>query len=253
MLPFLRIGPFLFQMSGLALLAGLWAATTLIEKEALRLKLNTTAIFNMIFYGLIGGLIGARLTYAFQHLNAYMASPISLFSLNTSTLNSLGGFVTGLVIADLFGRQKLPLRPTLDAVAPGLAVIMIAIGVANFLSGNGYGSPTRLPWAIYLWGEYRHPTQIYETVAALIVFLIWKMDLVSSPGAGTRFLQIVSLLASTRIFLEAFHGDSLVWPGGFRAVQVLGLMILAISIYPTRQWEKADAQVDRPSLKDALV
>ncbi len=32
MFPFLRIGPFLIQMSGLALLAGLWVGTTLIEK-----------------------------------------------------------------------------------------------------------------------------------------------------------------------------------------------------------------------------
>jgi len=61
MFPFLRIGPFLIQMSGLALLAGLWVGTTLIEKEALHLKLNATAILNMIFYTLIGGLIGARL------------------------------------------------------------------------------------------------------------------------------------------------------------------------------------------------
>jgi hypothetical protein len=36
-------------MHGLALLAGLWVATTLIEKEALHLKLNTTAILNTIF------------------------------------------------------------------------------------------------------------------------------------------------------------------------------------------------------------
>jgi phosphatidylglycerol---prolipoprotein diacylglyceryl transferase len=239
--PFLRIGPFLIQMSGLVLLAGLWIAMTLIEKEANHLRLNASAILNMIFYGLIG----ARLVYAVQHLDVYLANPLSLFSLNTNMLNPFGGFVTGVIIAYLFGRQKLLLRPTLDALAPGFAVMMIALGVANFFSGNGYGSPTHLPWAIYLWGENRHPTQIYETLAALVIFVSWKLDLIRSRGTGIPFLQVVGLSAGARVFLEAFHGDSLVWPGGFRAIQAMGLLILAISIYFTKQWEQAQADQSR--------
>ncbi len=241
MFPFLRIGPLLIQMPGLALLAGLWVATTLIEKEALHLKLNAAAILNMIFYGLFGGLIGARLIYAIQHLNIYLANPFSLFSLSTSTLNVHEGAIIGVVITYLFGRRhKLPLRPTLDALAPGLAVFMIAVGAANFLSGNAYGSSTDLPWAIYLRGEYRHPTQIYETVAALIIFILWKTGSPKSRASGLSFLQVVTLSAGARIFLEAFHGDSLIWPGGFRAAQMMGLIILTVAIYLIKQWGKAE-------------
>ena len=241
MFPLLRIGPFLVQMPGLAVLARLWVATTLTEKEALHLKLNSTAILNIILYGLIGGLIGARLIYAVQHLNIYLASPLTVFSLNTSLLNPLGGLISGLIIASLFGRrQKLPLRPTLDALTPGLAVFMIAVGVAHILSGNAYGSPSHLPWAIRLWGTYRHPTQIYETVAALIIFILWKMISTESQGSGINFLQVAALSAGARIFLEAFHGDSLIWPGGFRAAQVIGLMILAVAMYLAKQWRRTE-------------
>jgi len=238
MFPFLRIGPFLIQTSGLALLAGLWVATTLTEKEALHLKLNATAILNMIFYGLIGGLLDARLIYAVQHLNIYLASPLSLFSLNTSTLTPLGGLISGLVIASLFGRrQKLPLRPTLDALVPGFVMMMIAIGIANFLNGNAYGSPWRPPWAIRLWDEYRHPTQIYETIAALIIFILWKMSSTTeSGGSGMSFLYVVALSAGGRVFLEAFRGDSIRWLDGFRAAQVMGLIVITIAIYFTKQW-----------------
>ncbi len=243
MFPFLRIGPFLIQMPGLALLAGLWISTTLIEKEALHLKLNTAATLNMIFSGLFGGLIGARLIYVIEHFNVYLSSPISLFSLNTSTLNSLGGLIIGVVIALLIGRhQRLPFHPTLDALAPGLAVFMVAAGVANLLSGNAHGSPTHFPWAIYLWGEYRHPTQIYETTAALTIFILWKTISAGSRGSGIRFLQVVAFSASARIFLEAFHGDSLIWLGGFRAVQVISLIILTLAIYLTKQWGKAERE-----------
>ena len=241
MFPFLQIGPFLIQMPGLALLTGLWIATTLIEKEALHLRLNVAIILNMTFYGLLGGLISARLIYVAQHLIAYRSNPISLFSLNTSTLNPLGGVIIGVVITSLFGRRKsLPLRPTLDAIAPGLAVFMIAVGVGHFLSGNAYGSPTHLPWAIYLWGEYRHPTQIYETVAAIIVFIVWKMTSTESLESGISFLQMIALSAGARVFLEAFHGDSIIWPGGFRVAQIIGLIVIAVTIYLTRQWRKTE-------------
>jgi len=240
MFPFLRIGPFLVQMPGLALLAGLWVSTTLIEKEALHLKLKPAAILNMIFYGLFGGLIGARLIYAVQHLSIYLSNPLSLFSLNTSTLDPGGGIIVGAIITYLFGRrQNLPLRPTLDALAPGLAVFMIAVGVANILSGNAYGSPTHLPWAIPLWGEYRHPTQVYETVAAMAIFILWKTTSTESPGSGLGFLQVVAFSASARIFLEAFREDSSIWPGGFREAQVIGLIILAVTIYLTKTWGNA--------------
>jgi len=237
MLPFLRVGPFLVQMPGLALLAGLWVATILIEREALHLKLKAPAILNALFYGLFGGLIGARLIYVAQHLGSYLRNPLDVFSLNTSTLNFLAGLAMGAAIAFIWGRrQGLPLRPTLDALAPGLAVVMIAVGVANLLSGDAYGLPTHLPWAIYLWGEYRHPTQIYETATALIAFIVWKRIPAESRGTGIGFLQLVALLTGARIFLEAFRADSLIWSGGFRAVQVVGLILLALLIHLANQW-----------------
>ena len=98
MFPLWRVGPFLIQMPGLALLAGVWVAMTLIEKEALRLKLHAAAISNMVFYSLFGSLIGARLIYAVQHLDIYLAKPLGLFSLNTSTLNAFAGLIIGLIV-----------------------------------------------------------------------------------------------------------------------------------------------------------
>ena len=137
--------------------------------------MKTSTLLNLIIYGLIAGLVGARLLYALEHVNAYLASPISLFALGGSAVDGWGGLLVGIVVAILYGRaQHLPLRLTLDALAPGLAVFMIAVGLANFLSGDGYGSPLRAPWAIHLWGAYRHPTQIYEVLLAVIVLLAWR-------------------------------------------------------------------------------
>lgn len=245
MYPYLRVGPYLLQLSGLALLAGVWIGTTLVEKEAARLEMDAGKITNTIFYGLIFGLIGARLGYALQFFPVYFSNPLSLFTLDTNTLSPELGTLIGLVVALLFGgRYKLRLRPTLDALAPGLAVFMIAFGAAHILSGDAYGAPTRLPWSIFLWANYRHPSQIYETVGAIMIFMVAMRRPFGSQGAGLNFLLVVAASAIARIFLEAFRGDSVIWPGGFRAAQVIGLGVLAVSIIFMRKWSNTNINTE---------
>ena len=56
------------------------------------------------------------------------------------------------------------------------------------------------------------------------------------------FLYVVALSAGARIFLEAFHGDSIIWLDGFRAAQVIALMVLAIASYVAKQWGEAKTE-----------
>lgn len=237
MLPYLRLGPFLLQMTGLALLLGVWLGSWVAEKEADRGNIKPEAINNLIFFGLVGGLIGARLTYAATYLNAYLANPLSLFALNANTLSPDGGLLIGLLVAFVYGQRKdLRLRPALDTLAPGLAVFMIFQGVAHLLSGDAYGAPTSVPWSIFLWSEYRQPTQVYEILLAAGILLLVLKHPLGEPGHGRYIWLVIGLSAAARVFLEAFRGDSLIWPGGFRAAQVIGLAILAVSLWLIRAW-----------------
>ena len=237
MLPYLSIGPFVIPTASLTLLAGIWVSLILAEKEAQRLKFAKDQINNLIFVGLVAGIVGARLVYALQFASIYLDDPLSLVALNPGTLSPLGGIVSGLLVGILSGVwKKYPLHKTLDALAPGLAVFMIFWGLAHLLSGDAFGSVTNLPWAIYLWDEYRHPSQIYEILLAIgTFFAIYKHPL-GQPGDGTNFLLWVALTAVSRLLLEAFRGDSLVWTGGWRAAQVTSLAILLLALWLIRQW-----------------
>jgi prolipoprotein diacylglyceryl transferase len=240
MLPYLPIGPLLLQTSGLAVLIGVWLGLSFVEKEAARLNLHKEHVYNMVFVGLLAGVIGARLGYALRFLSAYLDEPLSLFSLNLNTLSLSDGLFIGLLAALVYGyRKELPLFPTLDALAPGLAIFIIAVGVSHFLSGDAFGTPTSLPWGIYLWDENRHPTQIYEILGAFVTFLVvWKRPL-GRAGDGLNLLLFVILSAASRLFLEAFRGDSLVWFGSLRAAQIISLVVLLFSLTFTRiLWEK---------------
>jgi phosphatidylglycerol:prolipoprotein diacylglycerol transferase len=250
MFPYLRLGPFILPMASLALLSGLWLGLPLIEREAVRLKINASILSNVIFYSLLAGVVGARVGYALEFSSAYSANPFSLLALTPSTLSPSAGLVIGLIAFVIFiQRKKLLIGPTLDAIAPGLAMFMVCVGLAHILSGDAYGAPTNLPWAIRLWNEYRHPSQFYEIFIALTVFLIIRERFPKPEGAGLNFLLTIVLTSASRVFLESFRGDSIFWPGGFREAQVIALIIMAISLYWIRKWMNSESTTDSKSLQ----
>ncbi len=250
MFPFLRLGPFILPMASLALLAGLWTGLPLIEREAVRLKINASTLSNVIFYSLLAGLIGARLGYALEFPNVYLAKPLSLLALTPTTLSPLMGFAVGLIPFAIFvQRKQLPIQATLDSIAPGLAIFMVFVGLAHILSGDAYGAPTRVPWAIRLWNDYRHPSQFYETFMALTIFLVIQGRFLKPEGAGLNFLLTIALFSASRVFLETFRGDSVFWPGGFREAQIIALAIMALSFYWMSKWmslESTESQERTP-------
>ncbi|MFQ5944427.1 MAG: prolipoprotein diacylglyceryl transferase [Anaerolineales bacterium] len=243
MLPILQVGPVAIQMPGLILLAGVWTAVSLTDREAPRYSLKASIISNMILIGLIVGIFSARIWYAVRFFDVYLDNPLSVFSLNPTTLAPIEGALTGLAAAASYGyRKQLPLWKTLDALTPGLAAFGIAVGFAHMASGDAFGAETTLPWAIELWGAQRHPTQIYEVLAAGIVFwLIWEIRY-KTPVSGFLLLAWVALSALSRLVIEAFRGDSIVAFGSLRSAQVVSLLVLAIALISMHLLQRAWAQ-----------
>jgi len=242
MFPYLRLGPFILPMASLALLAGFWLGLSLVEREAVRLKINASMLSNIIYYSLLAGLVGGRVGYALEFPSVYFAKPLSLLALTPTTLSPYMGLAIGLIAFAIFvQRKQLPLRQTLDAIAPGLALFIVFVGLAHILSGDAYGAPTSVAWAIRLWNEYRHPSQFYETFIALTIFLVIRERFPKPEGAGLNFLLTVALFSASRVFLEAFRGDGIFWPGGFREAQVIAFVVMAISFYWIRKWMKPES------------
>ncbi|MCH7588499.1 MAG: prolipoprotein diacylglyceryl transferase [Chloroflexi bacterium] len=231
MFPILQLGPLAIQVPGLVLLAGFWVLINVIEKEAPRHKISPDTMSNMILIGLIAGIIGARLWYVARFISVYIANPLSLFSLNPATLATTAGIFIGLLAAVIYAQRKdLPLWPTLDALAPGFAVFALALGLSHVASGDAFGAPSTVPWAIELWGAMRHPSQLYEIAGAIIVLLIlWRVKK-QKTFPGFTFLAWVALSATSQIFLEAFRGDSIIILNSLRRNQVVGLVIMLAAL-----------------------
>lgn len=247
MLPILQIGPLAVQLPGLILLAGVWLGMTLAERSAPRQRVDSSEISNLVFYALVGGIVGARLAYAVRFVDVYLSDPLGLVALNPNTLALPEGLLTGLIVAAVYlSRRRLPVWPTLDALTPGMAVFAVAVGLAHLSSGDAFGSVTDLPWAIELWGARRHPTQIYELILALgALAVVLKLDHERPPVPGQLFLLWSGLAALSNMFLGGFRGDSVIVLEVLRRGQLIALAVLAASLIMVR------TRTARESARDA--
>ena len=227
MLPILQIGPIAIQLPGLLLLLGLWLGTLMSERAARQHQLSANTVSNMIFYGLIAGILGARLGYVLRFLELYIQSPLGIIALNPNTFSILEGVIAAILVAFISGqRNELPFWKTLDVLTPGVAAFMIFMGLAHLASGDAFGAETSLPWAIDLWGARRHPTQFYEILSACVfLYLILRLD-GTSRFDGFLALTYSAMAAVSHFFIDAFRGDSLIILGNVRSAQFTSLILL---------------------------
>lgn len=231
MFPTLPLGPLSIRTPGLLLLIGVFLGLSLAERHAARRGILPDRLYTLVFLLALTGLAGARLAFAAQHPAIFRAAPLGLLSLDPALLDPLGGLGTAALAALLVGRRwRLALWPTLDALTPALAVMAVFAGLAHLAAGSAFGAPTSLPWGIPLWGETRHPTQLYQAFGSgLILAGLWRQFQRAIPP-GQLFLKFTALTAGLTLFLEAFRGDSTILPGGLRQTQVLAWLVLALCL-----------------------
>ncbi len=136
--------------------------------------------------------------------------------------------VIGAAAAFFYGRwRRLPLWPSLDILAPGLLVFLIAVSLADFLGGAGYGSLTSLPWGIDVFGVRRHAVQLYEALAGVAALGAWWAATSARGGgiAGRPFLVAVAVYAAGRLFVDAYRENATLIDG-FHVVQLVALGVL---------------------------
>lgn len=240
MLPILNVGPLAVPLPELLLLAGLWFGLSLSEKHAARHGLNSEMLANMVFTMLGLGLLGARAAYVLLYPAAFIASPGSLFSLNLGLLHPGGGLVSAALAGWVYAQHKgLPRWATLDALAPGLGILWMALALAQLAGGTAYGAETTWFWGFELWGATRHPVQALEAIAAgLILGQLFPNPRMANRSPGMDFLLLVAGAAGTRLLLEGLRGASLTTLGGLRTAQIVAWLVLALALWAIGQRQK---------------
>ena len=237
----IQIGPFVIRWYGamiaLACITGLWLA----GKEAERKGIGKEKIDVFFLYAIIGAIIGARLYYlAFADLRQFWSNPLSIFAVWQGGLAIHGAILGGLLVGFIYARRKkISFGKFADTLTPSL-ILGQAIGrIGCFFNGDAHGYPTSLPWGLVYSpespagrmfpGQPLHPTQLYEMIFNLIIFgIVWKMRNKMKVD-GHLFLLYVILYSVTRIFVEHFRADKLIYFGNISAAQSIGIMGIILS------------------------
>jgi phosphatidylglycerol---prolipoprotein diacylglyceryl transferase len=257
MYPLVQIGPLRLSSGGLLLLVSIIVGGWFIGRVAqARGGAQLAQQVDQCFYPvLIGTGIGARLWYGLFNLDLYSRNPGMFIALRVSDFAwpgaLLGGLLAGYVWCRRNGFDELRLA---DSAALTLPAVQMIASVGLLLSGEAFGVSTSLPWAVPLFGAMRHPTQIYFALAALSsLIVLWLVSRRPLP-VGALGMSYLSLQGLTSLLVEALRADSLVLPGGIRAAQVFGLVLLLYTLTWARRHSglagRVPAETSEPALQE---
>lgn len=243
-----RIGPVAISPFGVLLVLAFLAAYWQLQRGLRLLGVgDADSASALVFAGGVGGVAGAKIYYAILHGDWRLL-------LERSGLVWYGGFVLGAAaVLWTMRRRRLPLWPVLDAMTPALALGYGIGRIGCFLVGDDYGVPTNLPWgvafanglppttAFYLRREFGvdlpasvpdsallrvHPTQLYETLAALAIFWLGTRLLRRGLPAGRTALAMFALLAVERFLVEILRAKDDRLLAGMTLAQAISVALL---------------------------
>lgn len=181
----LQIGPLAVRWYGLMYLLA-FALFLLLGRRRIRTRpeagWNAQQLDDMLFYGVLGVILGGRLGYVLFYQPAhFLAHPLEIFAVWQGGMAFHGGLLGVLAAMALFARkQGKPWLAVTDFIAPLVPLGLAAGRMGNFINGELWGRPTDVAWGMVfpqIDGLARHPSQLYqfalEGVALFVILWLY--------------------------------------------------------------------------------
>lgn len=142
----------------------------------------------LLWYVAIAVIVGARLGHCFFYEpQYYLSHPVEILKIRDGGLASHGAAVAILFALWLVARKyKTSIWYWLDRVVVTIALSGFFIRMGNLMNSEIYGHVTTLPWGFIFVrnGETlpKHPTQIYEALSYLILFVFLVLYYTKKKG-----------------------------------------------------------------------
>ncbi len=234
-----NIHPITIRWYGLFLGFGVIISILLIENIFRQKKLPTQDAYSLSLWMIIGGLLGARLGHVFFYNWEYFSQNlIEIIFINHGGLASHGmaiGILVSLLLFKIIKKKKL--GQYLDLIIIPIPLLAFFIRIGNYFNSEIVGKPTDLPWGVWFQRVdaniiFRHPSQIYEALTGLIIFIIlyiiYKKKVFSIQYS---VLHIFLLLYFSSRFLVEFFKQRHILDGNLSMGQWLSIPFILWSIY----------------------
>lgn len=222
---------------------------------AYKWKMNLDKMVDVLIYGTVAAIIGARLYYCIFEWESYKDDLLSIFAIWNGGLAIYGGIIAGLAAAFVVCKvRKMNFYNLLDIAAMSL---LIGQGIGrwgNFANQEAFGSNTTMPWG--MWSEKIgltlireqetliakgmevnpslpvHPTFLYESIWCITgFFILYIITKKFRRFSGQTFLCYGVWYGTGRMIIEGFRTDSLyIGNSTIRVSQPLSAAIVLVSL-----------------------
>jgi len=173
-----QLGPFTIRWYGLLFAAGFIIGYQIMMYVFRKEKRNESHLNDLIWYMILGTVIGARLGHCFfYNPSYYLANPLEILQVWKGGLASHGAAI-GILLAIYFfvnKRKEYSYLWLIDRIAITVALGGSFIRLGNLFNSEIIGKATDVPWAfvfVSVDNVPRHPAQLYEAISYLLVFII---------------------------------------------------------------------------------
>ena len=239
----ITLGPVSISIYSICILIGVLLAYLVLDGESKKNKLNSSFIFNLLFWVVIFGIIGARVYYVLFNLDYYVEDPIEIVKIWNGGLAIHGGIIAGFFVLLYYCiKYKLNLLKMLDISAPALILAQSVGRWGNFFNGEAYGDmvsksylvahkiPSFIIKGMHIEGTYYKPLFLYESIFCLIGFLVMiilRRLKICKTGYIISFYCL--WYGIVRFFIEKSRMDSLML-GNIKIAQIISILLIISSI-----------------------
>lgn len=209
---------------------GIWRA---VRVSRSRYGISPERVYDIALVALLSGIAGARVLYIALHPET--ENWAEFYAVWHGGLSFHGGLAAALVFGWLYTRlARLKFLDCADMAASSIALGYAAARIGCFLNGCCYGAPTTLPWGVRFTGSDNpavpsHPTQIYASLANLIIFAVLLRAERARKAPGFVFAAYVGLYGLYRFLIEFLRAGytAQVWAFGLTQAQGVSLLMIA--------------------------
>ena len=208
-----NIGPVTIFTWGFLLGVAIAVAAIWVGRQMKSSGLPSQLPYDLLLWSTPLAVVLARLVYVVLNWSDYSGTPASMVQVWTGGLTfhgALAGMILGAFIVCRL--HRLEFWRVVDICAPGV-VLAYAIGrVGCFFNSCCYGRPTEIFGGVRFHDVVsnvmttpRHPTQLYSTFFALVVFTVLLRLRRDVTPAGQIFCWSFGFMSAARFFVEFFR------------------------------------------------
>lgn len=219
----------------LIILSGFLSGLFIVYNTAQKRGVDKDHVFDIAFWGLIFGLIGARIYYVIFDLDTIRDNFWNIFKVWNGGIAIYGGLIGAVITAFVYSRiKKLKPLKVFDVFAPGLLIGQAIGRWGNFVNAEVYGKATSLPWRMVINnGAGVHPLFFYESLWNLSGFILIMMLRDKKKNDGEVFFSYTLWYGLGRFFLEGMRQPQyILWliPNTLGISQLVALVAIIFSV-----------------------